>query len=147
MPGDYKVYLDDILDAISKIESYVAGQDWAGASKDSKTFDAVVRNLEVIGEAVKNLPTKLKDRTPGPEWRKIGGLRDILAHQYFGIDSAIIGDVVENKLLGLKETARKILEKGPEAREGPATYRVLPRPRPKGGANPQKPKARTRKRK
>ena len=145
MPRDYKVYLDDILDAISKIEIYVAGQDWATASRDPKTLDAVIRNLEVIGEAVKNLPSVLKNNTPGPEWRKIGGLRDILAHQYFGIDSAIIGDVVENKLSGLKEAARRILlEEEPEARENPATYKVLPkRPRTDGAhAHKTRPKKR-----
>lgn len=139
MPRDYRVYLDDILDAIAKIESYVAGQDWAAASRDSKTFDAVVRNLEIIGEAVKNLPKDLKSSTPGPEWRKIGGLRDILAHQYFGIDSAIIGDVVENKLASLKEAALWLLDEEPGTRENPTVYSV--------GKSNGKPKRKARKRK
>ena len=124
MPRDYKVYLEDIVEAVSRIETYISGKPWVEAAKDSMTFDAVIRNLEIIGEAVKNLPTEFKKATPETEWRKIGGLRDILAHQYFGIDSAIIGDVVENKLHGLKETAREALRKEPGLQEPQAVYQT-----------------------
>jgi len=111
MPRDYKVYLEDNLEAVEKIRTYLSGLEWPAASQDPKTYDAVIRNLEIIGEAVKNLPPEFKDTMPGIEWRKIGGLRDILAHQYFGIDEAIIGDIVENKLSSLEKAAQKGLEK------------------------------------
>lgn len=107
MPRDYKVYLEDILEADSRIRTYPAGLSWDEASRDPKTFDAVIRNLEIIGEAVKNLPAQFKENEPSIEWRKIGGLRDILAHQYFGIDGAIIGDVLADKLPQLEKIARK----------------------------------------
>jgi uncharacterized protein with HEPN domain len=111
MPRDYKVYLEDILEAVSRIKNYLSGLDWPAASKDHKTFDAVVRNLEIIGEAVKNLPSEIKALEPGIEWRKIGAFRDILAYQYFGIDEAIIGEIIEHKLPALENVVRKALEK------------------------------------
>ena len=65
---------------------------------DDRTFDAVVYNLQIIGEAVKNIPKDVRDRYPQIEWRKIAGLRDIVAHAYFSIDDEIIWDVISNKL-------------------------------------------------
>lgn len=63
----------------------------------------MVYNLQVIGKAVKNIPNDLRDRYPQIEWRKIAGLRDILAHAYFSIDDEIIWDIVQNRLTGLCE--------------------------------------------
>ena len=80
-------------------------------SGDSKTLDAVVRNLEVIGEAVKMLPVEIRARQPDVDWQKIAGLRDILIHRYFGIDLEIIQDIVQNKLPLLQEQLRRLLEK------------------------------------
>ena len=71
--------------------------------------DGVIRNLEIIGEAVKNLPDDIKKDYPEVEWRKIAGLRDILIHAYFGVDLEIIWDIVRNKVPELKEMVRKIL--------------------------------------
>ena len=65
--------------------------------------DGVFRNLEVIGEAVKNLPDDIKKDYPEVEWRKIAGLRDILIHAYFGVDLEVIWDIVKNKVPELKE--------------------------------------------
>ncbi len=112
MPRDFKVYLEDILEAASRIRGYLADLPWAEASKDPKTFDAVIRNLEIVGEAVKNLPPEFKANEPTVEWRKVGGLRDILAHQYFGIDEAIIGDILSGKLPELEKVVRKALAEG-----------------------------------
>jgi uncharacterized protein with HEPN domain len=86
MPRDSKVYLEDILTAASWISSYVAGFTREQFGSDRKTVDAVVRNLEVIGEAVKALPPDVRDRAPDVEWQKIAGLRDVLIHAYSGID-------------------------------------------------------------
>ncbi len=110
MPRDYRVSLDDILESASLIRSYVQGMELADLVADRRTLDAVVRNLEVIGEAVKALPEDVRSKNPDVEWRRIAGLRDILIHQYFGIDVEIIWDVVKSKLPSLEESVRRMLE-------------------------------------
>ena len=110
MPRDYKVYLDDILLAVSRIREYTAGlapSAWAG---DTRTVDAVVRNLEVIGEAAKAVPESIRSQHPEVDWKKIVALRNILIHQYFGVDAELIGDIVQNKLAALEEQIRAMLE-------------------------------------
>lgn len=110
MPRDYKVYLDDILDAVTKIRNYTSGMNLEGLKGDSRTLDAVVRNLEVIGEAAKKIPEDVRLRYPAIEWKKIAGLRDILIHEYFGIDVNIIWDIVQTKLLTLDEQIKKVIK-------------------------------------
>ena len=111
MPRDFKVYLEDILESVQKIESYTKGFSKEAFQADPKTVDAVVRNLEIIGEAIKKIPAEVRTNYPGIEWRKIAGLRDILAHEYFGVDVEIIWDLVANKLRPLVEEIRGILSK------------------------------------
>lgn len=106
MPRDVKVYLDDILDAIEKIRGYTVGLSFEEFCNDNKTFDAVVRNLEIIGEAAKNVDNKERKQYSKVEWRKIAGLRDILIHEYFGIDVEIVWDVVKNKLPKLAKSLK-----------------------------------------
>jgi len=103
MSREYKVYLADILAAIRKIEKYSANLSFAGFKKNPKTADAVIRNLEIIGEAAKSLPQEFKTKHDQIDWRKIAGLRDILIHQYFGVDLEIIWDIMQNKLPNLKK--------------------------------------------
>jgi len=109
MPRDYRVYLDDILEATGKIREYASGLSLEGLKGDSKTLDAIVRNLEIIGEAAKKVPYEIRLSAPDVEWKKIAGLRDILIHEYFGIDVNIIWDIITNKLLALEGEVRKIL--------------------------------------
>jgi len=109
MSRDYKVYLEDILEAIRKICEFTRGLSADALSKDAKTLDAVIRNLEVIGEAVKRLPEQIRNQQPDIEWKKIAGLRDILIHEYFGINVEVVWDVVQHKLSGLEDAAKKLL--------------------------------------
>jgi len=110
MPRDYKVYLEDILQAISRIREYTAGLSGAAFAVDAKTFDAVVRNLEVIGEAARTVPEAIRSQHPEVDWKKTVGLRNILIHQYFGVDSEIIWDIIQNKLPALEEQIRAMMK-------------------------------------
>jgi len=110
MPRDSRVYLEDILEATRKITVYTGGLSKAAFLEDEKTIDAVVRNLEVIGEAVKNLPEDLRAQYSAVEWKKIAGLRDILIHEYFGLDAEIVWDIVQNKVPALDREVRAMLQ-------------------------------------
>lgn len=106
MPRDSRVYLEDILEASQKIRLYTEGFSFESFREDSRTADAVIRNLEIIGEAVKQIPEAIRARQPEIPWKKIAGLRDILIHAYFGIDFEMIWDVVTNKLPALARLPR-----------------------------------------
>lgn len=109
MPRDFRLYLDDILEAVGQIRLYVEGLDKAAFLADRKTQDAVIRNLEIIGEATGNLPEEVRARMTGVDVRKFKGLRNILAHEYFGIDRKIVWDIAENKLQALEAVCRALL--------------------------------------
>ncbi len=114
MPRDFRLYLDDILEAIHQIRTYMADQDEDAFREDRKTQDAVIRNLEIIGEAAGNLPEEIQEAAPEIDWRKIRGLRNILIHEYFGINLPIVWDVVQNKLGPLETVCRKLAEEAAE---------------------------------
>lgn len=107
---DYKLYLDDILEAVKRVEKYTKRLSLEKLKKDTLVLDGVVRNLEIIGEAAKNIPSQIREKYPEIEWKKIAGLRDILAHEYFGIDLEVVWDIVKNKLPILKNQVRHILK-------------------------------------
>ena len=98
MPRDSDVYLEDIREAIDKVRNYTAGPTRESFAQDNMRIDAVIRNLEIIGEAAKMVPESIRTRFPLVEWKKIAGLRDILAHHYFEVDLDIIWDILQNKL-------------------------------------------------
>ena len=110
MPRDYKAYLEDIVQAAQKINHYISGLSFETFSGDDKTIDAVVRNLEVIGEAVRNIPKDIRDKYPEIAWRRIAGLGNILIHEYFAISMKIIWDISTNKLPILEQQINKILK-------------------------------------
>ncbi|TRZ50580.1 DUF86 domain-containing protein [bacterium] len=110
MRRDFRLYLDDILEAIHQIRTYLADQGEEAFTKDRKTQDAIIRNLEIIGEAAGKLPDQIQKGEPEIDWRKIKGLRNILIHEYFGINLPIVWDVVQNKLGPLESVCRRLLE-------------------------------------
>ena len=111
MPRDNRLYLDDILLSIDKIKTYTKGISEDEFSSDFKTQDAVLRNLEIIGEAAGKVEEELKKEAKQIEWRKIVALKNILVHEYFGVSIPIIWDVIKTKLLPLEESCRKLLDK------------------------------------
>ena len=109
MPRDYKQQFDDILQAITFIRDYVQDMDFKAFEADRKTQDAVIRNLEVIGEAARTVPDEVRDKASEIEWYKIIALRNILIHEYFGVNLKIVWDVIQNKLDALESTCRRLL--------------------------------------
>jgi uncharacterized protein with HEPN domain len=107
---DWRLYADDILEACGKIRRYVAGLTFEAFAADERTLDAVVRNVEVIGEAAKRIPDDIAAKVPGVEWRKIRGMRDVLAHAYFGVDPRVVWDVATTKLDELEAAVRMLIE-------------------------------------
>jgi len=79
-------------------------------AKDNLVYDAVLRNIEIIGEAVKRIPAKIRKEHPETDWRRIAGMRDIVAHHYFSIHDEIVWDIVENKIPVLTDQMKQILK-------------------------------------
>lgn len=109
MSRDPSLRLEDILEAGLLIESYIEGLEYESFVEDRRTVDAVTRNLEIIGEAVKNLPESMTMQFPDIPWRAIAGLRDILAHCYFRTEDAIIWDSARNHNPQLMTAAKNLL--------------------------------------
>jgi uncharacterized protein with HEPN domain len=109
MSREYQFYLEDILASCNKIIRFTKEMNLEQFKLDEKTYDAAIRNLEIIGEAAKHIPADIQVLMPDIEWRKAAGLRDMLAHAYFGIDNAILWDVIQNKIPELQEAVQSLL--------------------------------------
>ncbi len=105
---DDEVFLAHVRDAIAKIESYTQGGRQVFFD-DAKTQDAVIRNLEVIGEAVKNLSADLRAKHPEVPWSRIAGMRDVLIHDYFGVRLETVWNAVEHRLPELKRYVQALI--------------------------------------
>ncbi len=103
-----KAFLDHILTSIELIEGYVEGKSLEDFMNSIGLQDQVIRRLEIIGEAVKNLPNDLKSRYPAVPWKQIAGMRDVMIHKYFGVDIPLVWKVVKKELPKLKAEVIKI---------------------------------------
>lgn len=101
-------FLDDILEGIGLIEEYTHGLSEEEFATDRKTFDAVIRNLEVIGEACSNVPADIREQYVQIPWRKIVGLRNVVIHHYFGVDPGTVWFIITRQLPGLKREIEKM---------------------------------------
>jgi uncharacterized protein with HEPN domain len=102
-------FLRDILDSIDKIGNFIEGLDFDEFAEDNKTLYAVIRALEIIGEATKNLPEPLKKNHPEVPWRKMTGTRDKVIHGYFGIDLEVVWSTIKEDIPSVKPLIEKIL--------------------------------------
>ena len=105
----WPLLVEDILECIGRIEQYVAGLQLDAFKASQITVDATVRNLEIIGEASRNIPQDVKEAHPDLEWAKIVGLRNRVIHEYFGVDLDIIWRIINEELPTLKAQMRRLL--------------------------------------
>ena len=104
------VYLQDILESINHIQRFLDGVSEEKFYKNVEKQDAVLRRLEIIGEAVKHLPEEIREDHPDIPWRQIAGMRDIIIHEYFGITLEMVWIVASEDILDLKRKVEEIME-------------------------------------
>ena len=111
MSRDWLLYLDDLIDSAEKIGRFVASRTFETFSSDDAVFDAVLFNLQVIGEAVKQLPAEARSAMPEADISGPARLRDLIAHHYFALDAEIIWEVATTRVPRLLVQARKLRER------------------------------------
>ncbi len=107
--GD-KIRLQHILDAIQEIETYIVGIDFSGFIENSMMRFACIKQMEIIGEASNHISEETKSKFSGIEWTQIVGMRNVFVHEYFGVDSGLVWEIIENDLPELKEKVIEILD-------------------------------------
>lgn len=123
---DFRLYCADILDSGTAILEFVKGLDFEEFCNDRKTYSAVIREFEIIGEAVGKLPEHLKQKRADVEWQDIKDFRNLLTHEYFGVDLEIVWRIIEDDLPILLDATREIMpadnaSKRPEPKESMET--------------------------
>jgi len=114
---DPLLLLEDILECAEKISTYLEKVEKASFMENGMLQDAVIRNLEIIGEAAKGLPEAFRDQHEEIQWRKISALRNILAHAYFGIDNEVVWDLATKEVPLLREKVVILLQRPPHSPE------------------------------
>jgi uncharacterized protein with HEPN domain len=108
MTRDMRLYIDDILDSITKIEKYTKDINENDFLTDTQIQDSVLRRLEIMGEAVKSIPDDFRNKYPQIPWKRIAGLRDILIHEYFGVNLRRTWNMVKQDIFDLKQKLLKV---------------------------------------
>ena len=108
MNRDYKLFIEDIKKSIEQIEKYVRDISEEGFKRDLKIQDAVIRRLEIIGEATKNIPKEIKEKYPKIRWQEIVGIRDFLSHVYFGVNIDRVWNIIKKDMPILNEDIKKL---------------------------------------
>ena len=111
MSRDWLLFLDDLVEAAEKIIRLTDKRDFDAFTRDEGICDAVLMNLLVLGEATKCLPDTVLAEMPGVDWSGVAGLRDIIAHHYFGVDQALVWDIVRQYVPPLLDIARAYRER------------------------------------
>ena len=106
---DELVFLEDILECIGKIEEYIGNLTEKEFEENSEKQDAVIRRIEIIGEAVKNISMETRNKYPHIRWREIAGMRDVVIHQYFGVTVGLVWRVATSEIRDLKEKIEEII--------------------------------------
>ena len=106
-----ELYLQDIIEAINRVKEYTSSMEVDDLRGSKITIDATTRNLEIIGEAVSQLPQELKDKYPHIPWRDINDFRNVVAHKYWNINIERVWDIIENKLDQLNNQVNEVLQK------------------------------------
>ncbi len=109
MKRTYKDYILDILTSIDEIEEFTEGMDFEEFAVDKKTINAVIRSLEVMGEAVKKIPREIREKYPDIPWKYLAGMRDKLIHEYHGVDLEIVWEVIRTEIPPLRQRFEKVL--------------------------------------
>ena len=103
MKKDLKILLEHIIESIILIEEYIKGKNKTDFLESTQLQDSVIRRIEVIGEAIKNIPNEIKETYTFIPWKKIIGMWDILIHQYFGVDLSLTWEVIKEDIPELKK--------------------------------------------
>ena len=106
---NHSLYLTDILEALESIQSFVEGMGFEDFKQDNKTSSAVIRKLEVIGEAAKRVPESIKQKYPSVPWKEMAGMRDKLIHFYFGVNYELLWQTIKNRIPEIKPVISQIL--------------------------------------
>ena len=107
---EYRDYLQDIYDAVNEVATFIEGMTYEDFLKDKKTINAVIRSIEVIGEASKQLPKAIRDKSPSIPWKKMAGMRDKVIHKYFGVDIEIVWKTAKKQIPALKKKIFALLK-------------------------------------
>lgn len=108
---EFILYLEDILQSMKRIEEYLNNLDFKEFKMTRMVVDATIRNFEIIGEAAKNVPDEVQNEYPEIPWKKMYGLRNLISHEYFGIDYEMIWEIAKNNLPQNQIDLERIIEK------------------------------------